>query len=60
LLTTVAQRYKDIDAWRDTPVLEKESFDLLQNVMTSAGELSKPAPYENVVNTTFAKKVSEE
>lgn len=57
LLTIVAQRYKDIDAWRDNPVLEKETFELLQNVMTSAGELSKPAPYDNVVNNTFAEEV---
>ena len=60
LLTTVVQRYKDIDAWRDNPVLEKETFDLLQKVMTSAGELTKPAPHDIVVNNAFAEKVAEE
>jgi len=57
LLATVVQRYRDIDAWRDTPVMEKESFELLQKVMTQAGELTKAAPYDQVVNTKFAKKV---
>lgn len=60
LLTTVAQRYKDIDAWRENPILEKETFDLLQNVMTSAGELDKSAPHDIVVNNTFAEKVTKE
>ena len=57
LLTTVAQRYKEIDAWNDNPVMKKEAFELLQTVMTEAGELSKPAPYDKVVNNTFAEKV---
>lgn len=57
LLTTVAQRYKDIGAWSGSPILKPESFDLLQKVMTQAGELTKSAPYEKVVNNTFAEKV---
>jgi NitT/TauT family transport system substrate-binding protein len=60
LLTTVAQRYKDINAWRDNPVLDQRAFDLLQKVMTSAGELSKSAPHDIVVNNTFAEKVISE
>jgi NitT/TauT family transport system substrate-binding protein len=57
LLTTVAQRYKDIDAWNETPVMKKESFELLQTVMIQAGELSKSAPFDKVVNNSFAEKV---
>lgn len=56
LLETVVQRYKDIDVWNDTPVLTQESFDLLQTVIEQAGELSKRAPYEKIVNNTFADK----
>jgi NitT/TauT family transport system substrate-binding protein len=56
LLTTVVQRYKDIDAWSATPVLKPESFNLLQNVMTQAGELKQSAPYDKVVNTVYAEK----
>jgi len=57
LLTTVIQRYKDIDVWNSDPVLKEESFELLQEVMTQAGELKKKAPYEKVVNNAFAKQV---
>ena len=57
-LETSVQKYKDIDAWKDNPILEKYSFDKLQEVMTQAGELDTKAPYEKVVNNTFAEKVS--
>lgn len=54
LLSKVIQNYKDIDAWNDTPVLKEESFNLLQDVMTSAGELQKKAPYDKIVNNEYA------
>lgn len=60
LLATVVQRYKDIDAWNTDPVMSEESFDLLQEVMTQAGELSKRAPHDQVVNNSFARQVMEQ
>ena len=54
MLTEAIQTYKDIDAWNETPVLKEESFDRLQEVMTLAGELENPAPYDKVVNNTYA------
>ena len=51
------QSYKNIDAWNDTPVLKEEAFDKLQLIMTEAGELTQKAPYENIVNNSFAEKV---
>lgn len=57
LLTAVAQRYRDIDAWCPIPVINEKDFDALQEVMTQAGELIKPAPYDQVINNTFAEKV---
>lgn len=51
------QSYKDIDVWNETPVLKKEAFDKLQLIMTEAGELKQQAPYEKIVNNTFAEKV---
>ena len=57
MLSTAIQSYKDIDAWNDTPVLKEESFNRLQEVMTMAGELKQQAPYEKIVNNTYAEKV---
>ncbi|PHV71701.1 nitrate ABC transporter substrate-binding protein [Sporanaerobium hydrogeniformans] len=55
-LTAVVQRYKDIDAWCETPVLKEESFNRLMDVMEMAGELNKRADYETLVTTVFAEK----
>lgn len=56
MLESSIQRYKDIDAWNETPVLKEEAFDKLQTVMQEAGELTEKAPYEAIVNNEFAKK----
>lgn len=55
-ITTIVTRYYDQDTWKADLIFEKESFDLLQDILDSAGELSKRAPYEDLVNTEFAKK----
>ena len=57
LLEKSIANYKTIDAWNTDPFMTKESFDKLQEVMTLAGELEKYAPYEAIVNNTFAEKV---
>lgn len=47
--------YKSIDAWSENPILKEESFNKLQTIISEAGELDKKAPYNNLVNTIFAK-----
>ena len=54
ILTKVAQRYKDIDAWCTDPVMTEESLERLQVVMENAGELEKRADYNAIVNNEFA------
>lgn len=56
LLATVLQSYKDIDAWKTTPVMKEESFELLQTVMKEAGELNEKAPFDKIVNNRYAEK----
>lgn len=57
-ITTIVKRYYDQDTWKSDLIFEEESFDLLQDILDSAGELSKRAPYEDLVNTQFAKKAA--
>ena len=57
LLAKVLQSYKDINAWKTEPSMKEESFELLQKVMETAGELTQKAPFDKVVNNTYAKKV---
>lgn len=57
-LTTIVQRYYEQDTWKDNLVFEKESFELLQDILEAGGELSERVPYEELVNTEFAEAVS--
>lgn len=59
-LETSVQKYKDIDAWKENPILKEEAFDKLQLIMSEAGELDQKAPYNRVVNNTYAEMVAEE
>lgn len=56
ILETVAKRYQDIDAWCKNPVMTKDSFERLQTVIAEAGELKTKAPYDKIVDTTYAEK----
>ena len=56
MLEAAIQSYKDIDAWNETPILEEDSFNRLQEVMIEAGELSEKVPYSEIVNNTYAEK----
>ena len=55
-ITTIVTRYHEQDTWKEDLVFEEDSFNLLQDILDSAGELSKRVPYEDLVNTKFAKK----
>ena len=57
-ITKIVTRYYEQDTWKDNLVFEKESFDLLQNILQEAGELPDWTPYEDLVNTDFATKAA--
>ena len=54
-ITLIVDRYKQQDTWKDDTVFEKESFELLQNILEEAAELETREPYETLVTTEFAK-----
>lgn len=55
-ITTIVKRYYDQDTWKADLIFEKESFELLQDILEEAGELTERAPYEDLVITKFAEK----
>ena len=55
-LAKMVKRYKDSDAWMKDTYFTEKSFDHLQDIMISAGELQEKVPYKKLVNTTFSKK----
>ena len=54
-LAVIVGRYKDQDTCKDDTVFEKESFELLENILEEAGELSARVPYEDLVTTEFSE-----
>ena len=58
-ITTIVERYYDQNTWKENLVFEESSFQLLQDILDTAGELKTRAPYADLVNTDFAKKAFE-
>ena len=57
-LTKVVERYREIDAWNDSPVMQKESLERLETVMETAGELKHTewVDFAKLTDNTFAQK----
>lgn len=55
-LTLIVERYKNIDSWYDTTLITEENFYHVQEIMESAGELTKKAPYDKLIDTRFSQK----
>lgn len=58
-LTTIVERYYEQKTWKENLIFEEESFMLLQNILMDAKVLSEQVPYDELVNTDFAKKAAE-
>lgn len=59
-IMTIVKRYQEQDTWKENLIFEQESFELLEDILDSAGELEKRVPYEELVNTDFAEQAAEE
>ena len=57
-VTTIVTRYYDQNTWKDNLIFEKDSFELLQDILESSNELEKRAPYADLVTTEFAEKAA--
>ncbi len=53
-ITTIVTRYYEQDTWKSNLIFERSSFELLQDILESAGELEERVPYEDLVITEFA------
>ncbi|MDI3328700.1 MAG: ABC transporter substrate-binding protein [Alicyclobacillaceae bacterium] len=54
------ERYQKQNTWPANPVLSREQFDILQNILVEAGTIKadQKVRYEDVVETAFAERVS--
>ena len=58
-ITAIVKRYYDQDTWKSNLIFEKESFELLEDILEDAGELTDRTAYENLVQTEYAQKACE-
>ena len=59
-VTAIVKRYYDQDTWKENLIFEKDSFELLQDILEDAGELGERAEYEELVQTEYAKNAVKE
>ena len=59
-ITAIVKRYYDQDTWKENLIFEKDSFELLQDILEDAGELSQRVNYEELVQTSSAEKASKD
>ena len=58
-LTTIVKRYNDQETWKDNLIFEEKSFELLQDILETAGELDSRTSYGDLVTTVYAEKAAE-
>ena len=54
-LTASIQSYKDIGAYSTSPIMQKEDFELLQDVIIDAGVMTKRADFDKLIDNTIAE-----
>ena len=50
-ITSIVERYKNIDAWFDSTVISEKDFNHVMDIMENAGELTSRAPYNKLVTS---------
>lgn len=56
-ITTSIKSYQDIDSWQSDMQMTEASFNRLQDIIESAGELDRRADFEKLVDNSYAKKI---
>ena len=59
-VTAIVKRYYDQDTWKSNLIFEKESFELLEDILEDSGELSERVSYEDLVTIKDAREAVEQ
>ena len=58
VITTIVERYKTQDTWKTDTIFSESSMTLLQDILDSAGELTRRVPYKDIVTTEFSEEAA--
>ena len=56
VIEAVIERYKEIGAFSENPIMTLESFERLEDIIEEAGELQERVPFEELIVNDFAEK----
>ena len=59
-LIAIIDRYAAQDTWKEDCIFTEEAFNLLQNILDQAGELTERVDYGTLITTEFAEKAVQE
>ena len=58
-IAAIVGRYQKQDTWKENLIFSEDSFNPLQDILIEAGELEEKVPYEDLVNTEYARKAAQ-
>jgi NitT/TauT family transport system substrate-binding protein len=58
LIKAVVENYKQIDVWKSDPVMLKEDYERLIDVITEAGIITSAPDFEKIIDNSIAEEVS--
>ena len=56
IMASAIANYKRIEAYAPDPIMSPEAFDRLQRIMEQAGELSRRAPFDMLVDNSYGER----
>lgn len=59
VIEAIVERYYEQDTWKQDTIFQKESFELLQNILKESKVIEKTVPYEELVTVAYAEKAIE-
>lgn len=57
-ISTIVERYKSQDTWKNNLVFSEESYNLLLDILEEAGVIAHRPAYKELVTTTYAEKAA--
>lgn len=57
-ISTIVERYKSQDTWKNNLVFSEESYNLLLDILEEAGVITDRPAYKELVTTTYAEKAA--
>jgi len=59
IMASAIANYKRIEAYATTPMMSSEAFYRMQDIMELAGELNERAPFDSLVDNSFAQRAAQ-